>query len=194
MLIITASIANVASQSVFNLFEKVGYSQANINFIEDGIDEQEFRKLTDGENNYVLPLENLNDLQQFSRKQLANSRVMIFYFEPQMMLAKLLAEPHDVENIQLKLQGWYDLTSSALEFYKKNRAGCNILNFNECLANPRAFINLISPESSVTNAQLSGIEPVKPSEVSLWVAQQLVLKMVEINRLYAELEACSIEL
>ena len=66
MLIITASIANVASQSVFNLFEKVGYSQANINFIEDGIDEQEFRKLTDGANNYVLPLENLNDLQQLA--------------------------------------------------------------------------------------------------------------------------------
>lgn len=194
MLIITANIANVDARSVFNLFKKSGYLQADINVVEDGVDEQEFRKLTDGTNNYVLQLTNLTELQQFTRQQLASSRVVIFYFEPQLMLAQLLAEPHDVENIRLKLQEWYDLSSRALEFYKKNRAGCSIINFNDCIANPHAFINLITPESSVINTQLIEIESVKPTEVSLWVAQQLLLKMVEINRLYAELEACSIEL
>lgn len=194
MLIITASIANVDSQRIFNLFEKAGYSQTTTTFIQGGISEQEFQRLTDGANNYVLQLANLTELQQFTRQQLASSRVIVFYFEPEWMLAQLLAEPHDVENIKLKLQEWYDLASFTLEFYKKNRAGCNIVNFRDCLANPLAFIKLISPESSVTNEQLIGIDPVNLSEVSLWVAQQLLLKIVEINRLYAELEACSIEL
>ena len=192
MFVIACYTPGIDPGMISNLFTTAGFREAspsveNLN--------QEIVTLNQTEKKIVFDIKNAQDLvNTYNKTGIKDTRFIALYTNPLHLIASLL-ENNDVSTIiESQLQDWYADVRHIIGFYKKNRSRCTVIDINNCLENPLKFIQLIRPDHIEHFDKWLLDKNAKISPITLWVAQQLLDKSMEIKNIYNELEACSVDI
>ncbi len=94
---------------------------------------------------------------------------------------------------------WQNYNQALLRFYNRNAERCILVNAEDCLIHPKAFVNLcrdrLDLELSLNSDAPLELESAGPvSELAEFLSEEFLSSHPEMHELYLEMEACAIRL